>query len=207
MSFAPVASFSAARVIPVLTPSTVATGITVSRVLFEAGLRTQEITLRNPAGLETIKTLRRDLPELVVGAGSVLTPRSGEDAIRAGAQFLVSPGTTEALLQFAVNCGVPFLPGVASVSEIMRVQALGCELAKLFPAQALGGVGFLRSIAGPLPSVKFCPTGDIDAGLAADYLALTNVTAVGGSWMAPKELLDQGRFADIRRLAEQAAAL
>ena len=207
MSFAPVASFSAARVIPVLTPSTVATGITVSRVLFEAGLRTQEITLRNPSGLETIKALRRDLPELVVGAGSVLTPRSGEDAIQAGAQFLVTPGITEALLQFAVNCGVPFLPGVASVSEIMRVQALGCELAKLFPAQALGGVGFLRSIAGPLPSVKFCPTGDIDAGLAADYLALTNVTAVGGSWMAPKELFDQGRLADIRRLAEQAAAL
>ena len=207
MSLATVASFSAARVIPVLTPSTVASAVAVSRVLFEAGLRTQEITLRNPAGLETVSALRRDLPELLVGAGSVLTPRSGEDAIRAGAQFLVSPGITEALLQFAVNCGVAFLPGVGSVSEIMRVQALGCELAKLFPAQALGGVGFLRSILGPLPSMRFCPTGDIGAALAADYLALPNVTAVGGSWMAPKDLVDQGRFADIRRLAQQAAAL
>jgi len=207
MSLATVASFSAARVIPVLTPSTVASAVAVSRVLFEAGLRTQEITLRNPAGLETVSALRRDLPELLVGAGSVLTPRSGEDAIRAGAQFLVSPGITEALLQFAVNCGVAFLPGVGSVSEIMRVQALGCELAKLFPAQALGGVGFLRSILGPLPSMRFCPTGDIGAALAADYLALPNVTAVGGSWMAPKDLVDQGRFADIRRLAQQAVAL
>jgi len=207
MSFAPVAYFSPVRVIPVLTPSTAATGVAVSRILFEAGLRIQEITLRNPSGLETISALRRDLPELVVGAGSVLTPRAGEDAIQAGAQFLVSPGITEALLQFAVGCGVAFVPGVASVSEMMRVQALGCELAKLFPAQALGGVGFLRSIVGPLPSMKFCPTGDLDAGLAADYLALTNVAAVGGSWMAPKELVERGRFADIRPLAEQAAAL
>jgi 2-dehydro-3-deoxyphosphogluconate aldolase / (4S)-4-hydroxy-2-oxoglutarate aldolase len=207
MSLARVASFSTARVIPVLTPSTVATGVAVSRILFEAGLRTQEITLRTPSGLETISALRRDLPGLLVGAGSVLTPRSGEDAIQAGAQFLVSPGTTETLLQFAINCSVPFLPGVASVSEMMRVQALGCDLAKLFPARALGGVGFLRSVLGPLPSMKFCPTGDVDAALAAEYLALTNVAAVGGSWMATKELIDQQRFADIRRLAEQAAAL
>jgi len=207
MSLAHVASFPAARVIPVLTPSAVATGVAVSRVLFEAGLRVQEITMRNPSGLETISALRRDLPELVVGAGSVLTPRSGEDAVQAGAQFLVSPGTTQTLLRFAVDCGVPFLPGVASVSEIMHVQALGCELAKLFPAQALGGIGFLRSVLAPLPTMKFCPTGDIGAGVAADYLALVNVTAVGGSWMAPRDLIDQGRFADIRRLAEQAAAL
>ena len=207
MSFAPVACVSAARVIPVLTPTTVTTGVAVSRILFEAGLHVQEITLRNPSGLQTLSALRRDLPELVVGAGSVLTPRLGGDAIQAGAQFLVSPGTTEMLLQFAVDCGVPFLPGVASVSEIMRVQALGCELAKLFPAQALGGIGFLRSVAGPLPAMKFCPTGGIDPRLAADYLALSNVAAVGGSWMAPEELIDQGRFDDIRRLAEQAMAL
>jgi 2-dehydro-3-deoxyphosphogluconate aldolase / (4S)-4-hydroxy-2-oxoglutarate aldolase len=207
MSLARVADFSAVRVVPVLTPSSMATGVTVSRILFEAGLRIQEITMRSSPALETIRALRRDLPELVVGAGSILTPRLGEDAIQAGAQFLVSPGTTETLLQFAAQCDVPFVPGVASVSEIMRVQALGCELAKLFPAQALGGISFLRCVAGPLPSMKFCPTGDISAGPAADYLALTNVAAVAGSWMAPKELVDQGRFADIRRLAEQAAAL
>jgi 2-dehydro-3-deoxyphosphogluconate aldolase/(4S)-4-hydroxy-2-oxoglutarate aldolase len=207
MSFAQVSSFPAARVIPILTPSTAAAGVAVSRILFEAGLSVQEITMRNPSGLETIRALRRDLPDVVVGAGSVLTPRSGEDAIQAGARFLVSPGTTEPLLQFAVNCAVPFLPGVGSVSEIMRVQALGCELAKLFPVRALGGIGFLRSVVGPLPSMKFCPTGDIDAEVAADYLALTNVAAVAGSWMAPKELVDQGRYADIHRLAVQAAAL
>lgn len=207
MSWADVARFSAARVIPVLTPSSVATGVTVSRILFEAGLHIQEITMRRPSGLETISALRRELPQLLVGAGSVLTPRSGEDALQAGAQFLVSPGTTGPLLRFAIHCVVPFVPGVASVSEIMRVQALGCGFAKLFPAQALGGVDFLRSVIGPLPSIKFCPTGGIDAALAADYLALANVAAVGGSWMVSNELLDQGRLTDIRRLAEQAAAL
>jgi 2-dehydro-3-deoxyphosphogluconate aldolase/(4S)-4-hydroxy-2-oxoglutarate aldolase len=207
MSLAQAVFFTAARVIPVLTPSTASTAAAVSRILFEAGLRIQEITMRNPSALETISLLRRDLPELVVGAGSVVAPRLGKDAIQAGAQFLVSPGTTDALLEFAVECSVPFLPGVASVSEIMHVQALGCELAKLFPARTLGGIGFLRSVVGPLPTMKFCPTGGIDAESAAGYLALTNVAAIGGSWMAPRELVDQGRLTDIRHLAEEAAAI
>ena len=207
MSLAHVASLSGARVLPVLTSSDVATAVTVSRILFECGLRTQEITLRNASAMEAISTLRRDLPQLIIGAGSVVTPQLGEEAMDAGAQFLVSPGTTESLLQFAVNCSVPFVPGVASVSDVMRMQALGCELVKLFPARALGGIDFLRSVAGPLPAMKFCPTGGIDAECAAEYLALTNVTAVGGSWMTPNGLVEQRRFTEIRHLAEQAAGL
>jgi 2-dehydro-3-deoxyphosphogluconate aldolase/(4S)-4-hydroxy-2-oxoglutarate aldolase len=201
------AYFSLTRVIPILTPASVASGVAVSRILFEAGLRFQEITLRTAPGLETIAALKRELPELIVGAGSVLTPTMGETAIQAGAHFLVSPGTTQALLQFAEHCSVPFLPGVSTVSEIMRVQALNCAVAKLFPVQLLGGVIFLQSLAGLLPSLKFCPTGGIDAQLAPTYLRLNNVLAIGGSWMAPGELIAKGGWAELRRLAEQGAAL
>jgi 2-dehydro-3-deoxyphosphogluconate aldolase/(4S)-4-hydroxy-2-oxoglutarate aldolase len=201
------AYFSRARVVPVLTPESVASGVAVSRVLFEAGLRMQEITLRTEWGLETIATLTRDFPGLIVGAGSVVTPKLGEAAIQAGARFLVSPGTSDTLLQFAADCRVPFLPGVSTVSESMRVLARGCTAAKLFPADLLGGVAFLRAVAGPLPSMKFCPSGGMDARIAPDYLRLANVLAVGGSWMAPAELIRQDRFDDIRQLAEQAASL
>jgi 2-dehydro-3-deoxyphosphogluconate aldolase/(4S)-4-hydroxy-2-oxoglutarate aldolase len=208
MSFAQNATyFSTTRVIPVLTASSVSTCTEVSRVLFESGLRVQEITLRNSFGLETVAALRSQIPELTVGVGSILTPRQGEQAIAAGAQFLVSPGSTEELLQFAVNCSIPFLPGVATVSEVLRVKELGCDVAKLFPAQILGGTVFLRSLSGPLPFMKFCPTGGIDASLAPQYLALPNVVTVGGSWMAPSNLVSQGKFSEIRGLGELAASL
>jgi 2-dehydro-3-deoxyphosphogluconate aldolase / (4S)-4-hydroxy-2-oxoglutarate aldolase len=201
------AYFSRARVVPVLTPESAASGVAVSRVLFEAGLRMQEITLRTEWGLDTIAALTRELPGLIVGAGSVVTPELGEAAIRAGAGFLVSPGTNDTLLQFAADCRVPFLPGVSTVSESMRALALGCTAAKLFPADLLGGAAFLRAVAGPLPFMKFCPSGGVDARIAPDYLRLANVLAVGGSWMAPAELIRQNRFDDIRQLAEQAASL
>jgi Entner-Doudoroff aldolase len=136
------AYFSATRVVPVLTPESVAGAVAVSRVLFDAGLRMQEITLRTEWGLQTIAALTRELPGLIVGAGSVITPGLGESAIQAGAHFLVSPGTNDALLQFAADCRVPFLPGVSTVSESMRVLALGCTAAKLFPVDLLGGVPF-----------------------------------------------------------------
>jgi 2-dehydro-3-deoxyphosphogluconate aldolase / (4S)-4-hydroxy-2-oxoglutarate aldolase len=187
------AYFAQVRVLPVLTPISSASGTAVSRVLFAAGLRMQEITLRTPSSLDTIAALKDELPALILGAGSVLTPEMGAAAIRAGARFLVSPGANEALLNFAVKCSVPFLPGVTA--------------AKLFPAEALGGITFLRSVAGPIPSMKFCPTGGIDVGLAPGYLQLPNVLGVGGSWMVPNDLVTENRFDDIRRLAEKAAAL
>jgi 2-dehydro-3-deoxyphosphogluconate aldolase/(4S)-4-hydroxy-2-oxoglutarate aldolase len=201
------AYFSQASVLPVLTAMSAASGLAVSHVLFDAGLRIQEITLRTQSGFDTIAALKHELPELIVGAGSVLTPDMGKAAIQAGARFLVSPGTNEALLQFAMECSVPFLPGVATVSEIMRVLDAGCTAAKLFPAESLGGITFLRSVAGPIPTMKFCPTGGIDVGLAPRYLQLPNVLAVGGSWMAPKHLVKDNRLDDIRRLAEHAATL
>lgn len=201
------AFFSQSRVIPVLTPASVEEGVAVSRVLFEGGLTFHEITLRTKAGLQTIAALKNQMPGLVVGAGSVLTPELGHAAIAAGASFLVSPGATEALLDFAASCDVPFLPGAGSVSEAMRLLAVGCGMAKLFPAEPLGGVKFLQAVGGPLPAMKFCPTGGIGAGTAPDYLKLANVVAVGGSWMAPGDLVKAKDFAAIRRLAQQAASL
>ena len=201
------AYFSQVRVIPVLTPESVASALALSRVLFEAGLRMHEITLRTEWGLEAIAALKRELPEMIVGAGSVITPELGEAAMHAGARFLVSPGTNDALLEFAADCRVPFLPGVSTVSESMRVLALGCSAAKLFPADSLGGVAFLRSLAAPLPAMKFCPSGGMDAQVAPSYLQLANVIAIGGSWMAPADLVREKRFAAIRSLAEAAAAL
>jgi 2-dehydro-3-deoxyphosphogluconate aldolase/(4S)-4-hydroxy-2-oxoglutarate aldolase len=199
--------FRTARVIPVLTPASVASGLAISRILCKAGLRVQEITLRTPAGLETLAAIQRDLPELIVGAGSVLTPELGRAAIGAGAHFLVSPGTTEELLQFALESEVPFLPGAATVSELIRLQARGWTVAKVFPIDSLGGPRFLQSLAGPLPSMMLCPTGGIDASLAPKYLELSNVVAIGGSWMVPSSLIENERYADVQRLAEHAAAL
>jgi 2-dehydro-3-deoxyphosphogluconate aldolase/(4S)-4-hydroxy-2-oxoglutarate aldolase len=199
--------FSKSRVIPVLTPQTVGEGVAVSRALFEGGLRLHEITLRTAAGLETIAALREEIPDLIVGAGSVLTAELGQAAIAAGASFLVSPGATDVLLDFAAACPIPFLPGAGSVSEAMRLLAMGCTMAKLFPAEPLGGVRFLQAVSGPLPSMKFCPTGGVNAANAPDYLKLGNVTAVGGSWMAPNDLVKAKDFSGIRRLAEQAALL
>jgi 2-dehydro-3-deoxyphosphogluconate aldolase/(4S)-4-hydroxy-2-oxoglutarate aldolase len=194
-------------VVPVLTPDSVASAVAVSRVLFEAGLRMHEVTLRNEWGLETIAALAHEVPALIVGAGSVVTPALGQAAIQAGARFLVSPGATDTLLQFAADCPVPFLPGVSTVSESMRVLALGATAAKLFPADLLGGVAFLRAVGGPLAAMKFCPSGGMDAQIAPGYLGLANVISVGGSWMAPAELVRQKRFDEIRKLAEEAAAL
>lgn len=199
--------FSQGRVIPVLTPGSVESGVTVSRLLFDAGLKMQEIALRTASALDTITTLRKELPDLIIGAGSVLTLELAESALRAGARFLVSPGTTDPLLTFATRCEAPFLPGVATLSEMMRAQDLGCEVAKLFPAEALGGTRFLRTISGPLPAMKFCPTGGIDARLAKEYLQLNNVLAVGGSWMAPVELIDHNRHSEISELAAYASRL
>ena len=177
-----------------------------SRPLFDGGLGLHEITLRTKAGLPTIAALAREIPGLLVGAGSVLTPDLGQAAIYTGAHFLVSPGTTETLLEFAATCRVPFLPGAGSTSEAMRLLIAGCSMAKLFPAELLGGTRFLRAIAGPLPSMKFCPTGGISATTAPDYLKLGNVVAVGGSWMAPDDLIKAKNFTEIRRLAQHAAS-
>lgn len=208
MSFAGVdACFSGHRVLPVITPHSVESTLTVARVLFDAGLRMQEITLRTAAALPTIAALARELPGLVVGAGTVLDAQQGEAALAAGARFLVSPGCSPSLLDFAAGCEAPFIPGIATVSEAMNLQARGATVVKLFPAQVVGGVALLKSLASVLPALKFCPTGGIDAHLAPDYLRQPNVLAVGGSWMVREDWITAQCWSEIRAAAEKAAAL
>ena len=168
-----------ATVIPVVVIDDADEAVPLARELVAAGMPAIEITLRTPAAIEAIANVASDVPEARVGAGTVLTPRQGEDALAAGAGFLVSPGATPALL----DAGLPLLAGVATPSDVMALLERGITAAKFFPAEASGGVAALRAFAGPFPQVRFCPTGGIDAAKAPAYLALPNVACVGGSWM------------------------
>ena len=168
-----------ATVIPVVVIDDPDEAVPLARGLVEAGMPAIEITLRTPAALTAIANIASDVPDAKVGAGTVLNPRQGEKALDQGAEFLVSPGATRALL----DAQLPLLPGVATASEIMALLDRGLTAAKFFPAEASGGTNALRAFAGPFPQVRFCPTGGIDAAKAPDYLALPNVACVGGSWM------------------------
>jgi 2-dehydro-3-deoxyphosphogluconate aldolase/(4S)-4-hydroxy-2-oxoglutarate aldolase len=201
------ALFRGTRVIPVLTIEREEDAVPLARALAEGGLRVIEVALRTPAATAAIAAIARELPQIVIGAGTLQRAADVAAAVRAGARFLVSPGTTSELAAAALASELPYLPGVATPSEIMAARALGLCLMKLFPAEALGGPGFLRALAPVFPGVVFCPTGGIDERVAADYLALPNVPVVGGSWMAPKDAIAAGDWPRIRRLAERAAAI
>ena len=201
------ALFSKTSVIPVLTIDRVADAVPLARALSEGGLDVIEVTMRTPAATAAIAAIVRELPQIVVGAGTVLRAADVAEAVHAGARFLVSPGTTPELAAAALAADLPYMPGVVTPSEIMAVRALGICVMKLFPAEAIGGVALLRALAPVFPGIAFCPTGGIDESSAAEYLRLPNVPMVGGSWMAPKDAVAAGDWGRIRRLAERAAAL
>jgi 2-dehydro-3-deoxyphosphogluconate aldolase / (4S)-4-hydroxy-2-oxoglutarate aldolase len=196
-----------APVVPVLVIESVGTALPLARALIAGGLPVLEITLRTPAALEVIRALAGELEGAVVGAGTVLTPSQYRDAERAGARFVVSPGATPALLEAAAASPVPFLPGAATATEVMRLLEHGCRCLKFFPAEPAGGMAYLKALAAPLPEVRFCPTGGIDAGRAPGYLSLSNVLCVGGSWVAPGDAVAAGAWRTITELARAAAAL
>ena len=199
--------FRGTAVIPVLTIEREAYAVPLARALYEGGLRVIEVTFRTEAAAASIAAIAGELPQVTVGAGTLLRAKDVSEAARAGAKFLVSPGTTPELAGAALATELPYLPGVATPSEIMAARALGVCVMKFFPAEALGGVACLRALAPVFPGVAFCPTGGIDADKAAEYLSLPNVAMVGGSWMAPKDAVAAGDWARIRLLAERAAAL
>ena len=201
------ALFRGASVIPVLTIEREKDALPLARALAEGGLNVIEVALRTPAATAAIAAIARELPHIIVGAGTLQRAADVAAAVDAGARFLVSPGTIPELAAAALASELPYLPGVATPSEVMAARALGLCLMKLFPAEALGGTGFLRALAPVFPGVAFCPTGGIDEREAADYLALPNVPMVGGSWMAPKDAIASGDWPRIRRLAERAAAI
>ena len=165
------------------------------------------MTLRTPAGLPAIEHIAAEVPEIVVGAGTVTEPSQVGRAVDAGARYLVTPGCTDRLLDHVDAVGVPYLAGVSTVSEAMRLAERGANAMKFFPAEPSGGVPYLKAIAGPLPHLRFCPTGGIGPGNAASYLALPNVGCVGGSWLTPKDLLVGGEWGRIEDLAREAAEL
>jgi 2-dehydro-3-deoxyphosphogluconate aldolase/(4S)-4-hydroxy-2-oxoglutarate aldolase len=198
---------STTPVVPVLVVDSVDTALPLARALVAGGLSVLEITLRTPAALEIIRAIGAETEGAVVGAGTVLTPTQYEDAVRAGAKFVVSPGATPALLDVAEASSVPLLPGAATSSEVMRLLERGYDCLKFFPAEPSGGVAYLKALAAPLPDARFCPTGGIDAALAPAYLALPNVTCVGGSWVAPRDAVAAGDWPSITRLSLAAAGL
>jgi 2-dehydro-3-deoxyphosphogluconate aldolase/(4S)-4-hydroxy-2-oxoglutarate aldolase len=194
-------------VIPVLTIERAADAVPLARALVAGGLPVIEVTLRTKAALDAIRAIAAEVSDCVVGVGTVLRAADIAAAIAAGAKYLVSPGTPSDLAAALADCGIPVLPGCATVSEAMALGARGFKVLKFFPAEASGGTAWLKSIAAPLPELKFCPTGGIDSRNIATYLACPNVLAVGGSWVAPKDAIASGDFARITQLAREASAL
>ncbi|MGW2348189.1 bifunctional 4-hydroxy-2-oxoglutarate aldolase/2-dehydro-3-deoxy-phosphogluconate aldolase [Actinacidiphila glaucinigra] len=196
-----------APVIPVLTLDDPADAPPLVRALARGGLTAVEITLRTPAALEAIAAAAREVPEAVVGAGTLVRAEQVGAAARAGARFLVSPGWTEGLLDAMTASGLPFLPGVSTASEVVALAERGVRELKFFPAEAAGGTAYLKALAAPLPEIRFCPTGGIDAARAPAYLALPNVACVGGSWMVPQDALRDRDWDRVEHLAREAAGL
>lgn len=192
-------------VIPVLTIERLADAVPLARALVAGGLPVIEVTLRTKAALEAIGAIAAQVPDCIVGVGTVTRVADIAAAIGAGARYLVSPGTPSELAAALAGASVPVLPGCATVSEAMALSARGFKVLKFFPAEASGGVAWLKSVAAPLPDLKFCPTGGIDPKNIATYLACPNVLAVGGSWVAPKDAIAAGDFARISELAREAA--
>ena len=194
-------------VVPVVVVDDAARAVPLARALVAGGLPVIELTLRTPAALDAIRAIADEVPEILLGVGTVVTPGQAKQAVDAGAQFLVSPGSTPSLLGAMADTGLPFLPGTATVSEVLAVLEAGFSEMKFFPAEASGGAAFLKAVGAPVPAARFCPTGGITADSAATYLALPNVGCVGGSWLTPADALAAGDWARVERLARAAAAL
>jgi len=194
-------------VIPVVVLHDTDHAVPVARALVEGGLPVIELTLRTPQALDCIEQIATHVPEILVGAGTIVGPGQAKEARDAGAQFLVSPGTTDMLLAAMQDSGLPHLPGASTVSEVMRLLEAGYTELKLFPAEAAGGAAFLKSIAAPLPQVRFCPTGGITAANASSYLSLPNVGCVGGSWLTPADAVLDRDWERVVQLASEATYL
>ncbi len=193
--------------VPVLTIEHLAHAVPLARALVAGGLPLIEVALRTGASVEAARAIAREVPEAVLGIGTVTRVADIQVALDLGAQFLVTPGTPPDLAAALAKVSVPVVPGCATPSEAMALAALGFPVLKFFPASSGGGIEFLRQIAGPLPQLKFLPSGGVNEKTAADYLAQPNVIAVGGTWVTPREMVEAGDFAAITALARAAAAL
>ena len=194
-------------VIPVLKIDDANDAVPLARALARGGLPVIEITMRTPHALEAIRRAAAEVPEAVVGAGTILTAAQFEQATAAGSRFIVSPGATREVFAAARGSAVPLLPGAITPSEMMAALEEGLDFLKFFPAEQAGGAAFLKSLASPFAGLRFCPTGGVTVRNAGDYLSLPNVICVGGSWVAPDDAVKAGNWAMIEKLAREAAAL
>lgn len=195
-----------ARIVPVVVIDNPEHAVPLGRALLDGGLRIIEVTYRT-AGAQAALTALKDLPDLVVGAGTVVRPDQVDSAAAAGAQFLVSPGLSTEVVQRAQAAGLPILPGVATPSDIMTALALGLQTVKFFPAATLGGPSAITAMSAPFPGLRFVPTGGISAATVGDYLSLPAVLAAGGSWMVDRSLIEAEDWAEITRRTAEAVAL
>ncbi|TWT23804.1 bifunctional 4-hydroxy-2-oxoglutarate aldolase/2-dehydro-3-deoxy-phosphogluconate aldolase [Luteimonas marina] len=196
-----------AGILPVITADSVDQGRRIAEALLEGGLKSLELTLRTPAALETLAALKKELPDIVIGAGTVLNTEHIRQSIDAGADFLVTPGTPPALAEALAEASIPAVPGGATPTEFLSLMAHGFRVCKLFPASAVGGLAMLKGLAGPIAGLKLCPTGGITEANAGEFLAQPNVLCIGGSWMVPRDWLAAGDWGKVRDSAAKAAAI
>ncbi|TCS35730.1 2-keto-3-deoxy-phosphogluconate aldolase [Paucimonas lemoignei] len=194
-------------VIPVIAIDQLDHAVPLAKALVEGGIRVLEVTLRTVHGLAAIRAIAEQVPDAIVGVGTLTRPEEFALALDAGAEFGVSPGLTPLMAEAARTTGLPLLPGVMTPSEVLVAREHGFEQVKLFPAMQAGGLGMLKAMAGPLPDITFCPTGGITQETAPQFLALNNVACVGGSWLTPRDAIHAGDWAAITRLAQAASAL
>ncbi|MEN3159702.1 bifunctional 4-hydroxy-2-oxoglutarate aldolase/2-dehydro-3-deoxy-phosphogluconate aldolase [Alkalimonas sp. NCh-2] len=202
----PATLFAQGPVVPVIVINDLAEAVPMAKALVAGGLRVLEVTLRTPVAMDAIRLLSQEVPDAIVGAGTVTSSEQLQQVIAAGARFAISPGMTRELLQAGKDSVIPLIPGIASISELMEGLALGYTHFKFFPAEAAGGVKTLKSIHGPFSEVRFCPTGGINEKNFLEYLALPNVVCVGGSWVLPADAIAAGDWQRVTTLCQEALA-
>ena len=198
--------FAAGPVVPVLVINDVEKAVPLAKALMEGGIKVLEVTLRTPAAIDVIKRIAQEVPDSLIGAGTVTNAQQLKAVVEAGAKLAISPGMTADLLKAGMDSEIPLIPGISSTSDLMKGKDAGYTHMKFFPAEASGGVKAIKSISGPFPDVTFCPTGGIGPNNYNDYLALNNVKCVGGSWLAPDDAIESGDWARITQLAKEAVA-
>ena len=197
----------AKRLVPVVKLDRTADAKPLGEALMKGGLPVAEVTFRTDAAEESIRIMKDAFPDMIVGAGTVVNVEQAKRALDAGACFIVSPGTSRKVIEFAIDNDLPVFPGTCTPTEVMIAMEYGLEVVKFFPAAQYGGLNTIKALAAPFPSMKFMPTGGVNAGNALDYLAFNKIVAVGGSWMVKDEFVNAGRFDEIARLTAEAVAL
>ena len=200
----PAEIFAAGPVVPVLVINDVEKAVPLAKALMAGGIKVLEVTLRTPVAIDVISTIAKEVPDALIGAGTVTNAQQLKAVTDAGAKFAISPGMTADLLKAGMDGEIPLIPGISSTSDLMKGKDAGYTHMKFFPAEASGGVKAIKSISGPFPDVTFCPTGGIGPGNYKEYLALPNVKCVGGSWVAPDDAINEGDWDRITQLAKDA---